>query len=173
MNLVLQRTEVIGELVDVSQEQEVNRFAKAVLDRCGGADVIINNAGVSLTQVVAKMSKADLEWVFSVNFWGVVHGCSAFLPQLMQKSEAHIVNISSLFGIIPMPTNAAYVASKFAVRGYTETLRIELANTRVGVSCVHPGGVKTGIVRNGRHHETPISGSDIQRMASDFEKIAI
>jgi NAD(P)-dependent dehydrogenase (short-subunit alcohol dehydrogenase family) len=165
--------EVFGERVDVSQASEVQRFAALVAERCGGADVVVNNAGVSLTQMVDKMSKSDMEWLFSINYWGVVHGCSAFLPQLAAKSEAHIVNVSSLFGLIPMPSQAAYVASKFAVRGYTESLRIELASTGIGVSCVHPGGVKTGIVRNGRHYETKLSVGGVDGLAQRFEKIAM
>jgi NAD(P)-dependent dehydrogenase (short-subunit alcohol dehydrogenase family) len=165
--------EAFGERVDVSQASEVQRFAALVETRCGGADVIVNNAGVSLTQMVDKMSKSDMEWLFSINYWGVVHGCSAFLPQLLAKSEGHIVNVSSLFGLIPMPSQAAYVASKFAVRGYTESMRVELASTGVGVTCVHPGGVKTGIVRNGRHYETKLSVGSVDSLAQRFEKIAM
>jgi NAD(P)-dependent dehydrogenase (short-subunit alcohol dehydrogenase family) len=165
--------EVFAERIDVSQASQMQRFAALVAERCGGADVVVNNAGVSLTQVVDKMSKADMEWLFSINYWGVVHGCSAFLPQLLAKDEAHIVNISSLFGLIPVPTQAAYVASKFAVRGYTESLCLELDSTGIGVSCVHPGGVKTGIVRNGRHYETMLSVGGVDNLARRFDKAAV
>lgn len=107
-----------------------------------------------------------------INFWGVVYGTKAFLPHLLQRREGHIVNISSIFGIIGVPTQAAYNASKFAVRGFTEALRQEVADSGVRVSCVHPGGIKTNIARAGRFYRD-ISGSrDASRAAANFDQIA-
>ena len=163
---------VLSMTVDVSDAGAVEQFASEVAKKFGAADVLINNAGVSLSQLAVDMSKSQLEWVFSINFWGVIHGCSAFLPQLRSRSEAHIVNISSLFGIIPMANHAAYVASKFAVRGYTETLRLELKGANIGVSCVHPGGVDTGIARNGLHFAGKSGQIDAEVVATKFKILA-
>jgi len=157
--------------LDVADRAALYAWAARVETTLGGADAIVNNAGVSLSASVEKMSDEDFEWLFNINFWGVVNGCRAFLPQLKRKPDAHIVNLSSVFGIIGVPTQSAYCASKFAVRGFTESLRQELAATNVHVSCVHPGGIKTDIVRRGRHYEDATGASvDAQRMAAVFEK---
>ena len=157
--------------LDVADRAALYAWALRVETTLGGADAIVNNAGVSLSASVEKMSDEDFEWLFNINFWGVVNGCRAFLPQLKRKPDAHIVNLSSVFGIIGVPTQSAYCASKFAVRGFTESLRQELAATNVHVSCVHPGGIKTDIVRRGRHYEDATGASvDAQRMAAVFEK---
>jgi len=157
--------------LDVADRAALYAWAARVETTLGGADAIVNNAGVSLSASVEKMSDEDFEWLFNINFWGVVNGCRAFLPQLKRKPDAHIVNLSSVFGIIGVPTQSAYCASKFAVRGFTESLRQELAETNVHVSCVHPGGIKTDIVRRGRHYEDATGASvDAQRMAAVFEK---
>jgi short-subunit dehydrogenase len=108
----------------------------------------------------------------NINFWGVVHGTRAFLPQLLSRPEAHVVNLSSVFGLIAVPTQAAYNASKFAVRGFTEALRQELARTSVRVTTVHPGGIKTNIVRNGRMFQDTTGGTDPELVAREFDKIA-
>lgn len=172
-SLIGDRATHLFERIDVSSMSEMQRFADLVQERMQGADVLINNAGVSFTQIIENTAKSDMEWVFGINYWGVVHGCTVFLPQLKTKADAYIVNISSLFGLIPMPTQAAYVASKFAVRGYTESLSLELANTHIGVSCVHPGGVKTNIARNGRHHRTKFNPSDPELTVKAFDQIAL
>jgi short-subunit dehydrogenase len=106
-----------------------------------------------LSDTIGSMKRSDFEWLIDINFWGVVRGTEAFLPQLLAKDDAHVVNISSVFGLVGVPSQSAYNASKFAVRGYTEALRQELeeGGAPVHVTCVHPGGVKTNIVRNGRH----------------------
>jgi NAD(P)-dependent dehydrogenase (short-subunit alcohol dehydrogenase family) len=159
--------------VDVRSEEQVNAFAADVARDLGGAHVIVNNAGVTVSDFVGTMKRSDFEWLMDINFWGVVRGTEAFLPQLKAKDEAHIVNISSVFGLIGVPSQSAYNASKFAVRGYTESLRQELHATNVGVTCVHPGGVKTNIVRNGRN-STNATGKPIEpeNLAKDFDKIA-
>ena len=159
--------------VDVGARDEIYAWAERVKRDVGPADVLINNAGVSLSQTIAEMRDEDFEWLMNINFWGVTHGTKAFLPQLLARPEAHVVNLSSVFGIIAVPTQAAYNASKFAVRGYTEALRQELRATKVRVTCVHPGGIKTNIVKNGRHFADPSGkAADLDTMARDFEREA-
>ena len=159
--------------VDVGARDEIYAWAERVNRDVGPADVLVNNAGVSLSQTIAEMRDEDFEWLMNINFWGVTHGTKAFLPQLLSRPEAHVVNLSSVFGIIAVPTQAAYNASKFAVRGYTEALRQELRATKVRVTCVHPGGIKTNIVKNGRHFADPSGkAADLDTMARDFEREA-
>ncbi len=146
-------TRVEVQRLDVADRDAIYAWSEAVESKLGGADVLVNNAGVSLSASVEKMTDDDLRWLFDINFWGVVNGTRAFLPQLRKRPEAHVVNLSSVFGIIGVPTQSAYCAAKFAVRGFTESLRQELADTNVRVSCVHPGGIKTDIVKRGRHYE--------------------
>lgn len=149
-SLTGQGVEVSVHAVDVADSQQVEAFARDVIDHHGRADVLINNAGVALFGDVEEVSLADIEWLMAINFWGVVYGIKYFLPVLKQQSKAYIVNISSVFGIIAPPGQAAYAASKFAVRGFSEALRHELAGTNVQVSTVHPGGIRTGIAQSGR-----------------------
>ena len=159
--------------VDVRSEKEMGDFAAEVERDLGGAHVVVNNAGVTVSDFVGSMKRTDFEWLMDINFWGVVRGTEAFLPQLKAKDDAHVVNISSVFGLIGVPSQSAYNASKFAVRGYTESLRQELDGTNVHVTCVHPGGVRTNIVRNGRNR-TNTDGKAVEgdKMARDFDKIA-
>jgi NAD(P)-dependent dehydrogenase (short-subunit alcohol dehydrogenase family) len=159
--------------VDVRSDDEVRAFAALVESELGGAHVIVNNAGVSLSETIGSMQRSDFEWLFDINFWGVVRGTEAFLPQLLAKDDAHVVNLSSVFGLLAAPTQSAYNASKFAVRGYTESLRQELAGTAVHVTCVHPGGIRTNIVRHGRHHKRPDgTPSNTDEMAAQFDRMA-
>lgn len=137
-------------LLDVSDEAAVNAFARDVLAAHGRADVLINNAGVSIFGTVAELSSAEIRWLMDVNFWGVVYGCKAFLPALLARPRACIVNLSSVFGIWAPAGQSAYAASKFAVRGFSESLRAELSGTGVRVVTVHPGGIKTAIARSAR-----------------------
>ena len=136
--------------VNVAEEEEMRRFAGEVIKMHGRATHIINNAGVALGGSVKEVSLDDMRWLMSINFWGVVHGTKFFLPFLEKEKSAHIVNFSSVFGIIAPPGQASYCASKFAVRGFTEALRHELENSNITVSVVHPGGVKTNIANNAR-----------------------
>jgi NAD(P)-dependent dehydrogenase (short-subunit alcohol dehydrogenase family) len=164
---------VFTRALDVSDSAAQHAFAEAVQEALGPADVLINNAGVSLSETVERMRPEDFAWVMDVNFWGVVHGTSAFLGQLKSRPEAHIVNLSSLFGLIGAPTQAAYNASKFAVRGYSESLRQELSSTPVRVTCVHPGGVRTNIVRFGKHYTSETGRPiDLERQAARFDRAA-
>jgi NAD(P)-dependent dehydrogenase (short-subunit alcohol dehydrogenase family) len=144
--------EVRSDRLDVADRPGFVAYAAAVADQFGRVNVVINNAGVTMTGDFEEMSYEQLEWIMSINFWGVVTGTKEFLPHLIASGDGHVVNISSLFGLVSMPGQSAYNASKYAVRGFTEALREEMliAGHPVGVSCVHPGGVKTGISRNGR-----------------------
>ncbi|MEQ9509823.1 MAG: SDR family NAD(P)-dependent oxidoreductase, partial [Alloalcanivorax xenomutans] len=131
--------------------------------------------GVALGASVEEMSYEDFEWLMGINFWGVVYGTKAFLPHLKAAGEGHIVNVSSVFGLIGVPTQSAYNAAKFAVRGFTESLRQELEIENGGVSCttVHPGGIKTNIARNARMGSgmEKITGTDADKARRDFEKL--
>lgn len=136
--------------VDVADEKQMRAFAEAVVEQHGRVTHVINNAGVALGGSVGEVSLDDMRWLMDVNFWGVVYGTKLFLPYLEREMSAHIVNFSSLFGLVAPPGQAAYAASKFAVRGFTETLGRELEGTSVAVSVVHPGGVRTNIADNAR-----------------------
>jgi hypothetical protein len=137
-------------VLNVADLEEMKRFAADVLREHGRVTHLINNAGVSLFGNVEEVSIEDLHWLMNINFWGTVYGVKLFLPILREQPRAHIVNVSSVFGLIAPPGNAAYSASKFAVRGFTESLRHELEDTNIMVSCVHPGGVATNIARGGK-----------------------
>jgi NAD(P)-dependent dehydrogenase (short-subunit alcohol dehydrogenase family) len=156
--------------LDVADRAAVLAHADEVVADFGRVNLVVNNAGVALMAPVLEMSWEDLEWVMNIDFWGVVHGTKAFLPHLIDSGEGHIVNISSVFGLVGVPTQSAYNAAKFAVRGFTESLRQEMLLERqpVGVSCVHPGGIKTNIARDARAPEQ----STAQQRATDFAKIA-
>jgi short-subunit dehydrogenase len=138
--------------VDVGEPQEIADFAKAAIAAHPGLNIAVNNAGVALLGQFTEVDQAQMDWLMNINFWGVVHATRAFLPHLGQQREAHIVNLSSLFGLIAPPGQTAYAAAKFAVRGFSESLRHELqmAASPVRLSVVHPGGVSTNIVRNSR-----------------------
>jgi len=136
--------------VDVSDRAGVEAFASEVVQEHGGVHILINNAGVSVNSKFVDHSLEDFEWLMGINFWGVVYGCKFFLPHLLRADEAHIVNISSVFGLAGVPQQSSYCASKFAVRGFTESLRTELQGTQVGITTVHPGGIATNIAAASR-----------------------
>ena len=137
-------------VVDVSRLDQVRVFASDVVEKHGHATHLINNAGVGLIGTFDQISLEDFEWLMGVNFWGVVYCTKAFMPILESQESAHIVNVSSVFGLIAPAEQSAYSSAKFAVRGFTESLRHELVDTNISVSCVHPGGIKTNIVKNAR-----------------------
>lgn len=141
---------VTTHLVDVSDASRMREFADEVVSAHGRATLLINNAGVALHGRFEELSLEDFEWLMRINLWGVVNGTKAFLPVLRHERRAHIANLSSIFGIIAPAGQTAYAASKFAVRGFTEALRNELAGSNVGVSCVHPGGIRTRIAEDAR-----------------------
>ncbi|HEX4904469.1 MAG TPA: SDR family oxidoreductase [Acidimicrobiales bacterium] len=167
---------VSGARVDVAERDAVYAWADQVVADHGTVNLVFNNAGVALGSTIEAMSYADFEWLMSINFWGVVHGTKAFLPHLKSSGDGHIVNTSSVFGLISVPSQSAYNASKFAVRGFTDALRMELEIERAPVSCttIHPGGIKTNIARNARFDGsvTALAG-DVDRMVGSFEKIAL
>ncbi len=136
--------------VDVADRDAVESMAERARQLWGAADVLINNAGVAVVAPAEAMKEADARWLMDINFWGVWHGCRAFLPQLKTRPEACIVNLSSIFAMISMPTQSIYNASKAAVRAFSDALRLEIADTRVQLLCVHPGGVKTDIARHAK-----------------------
>jgi short-subunit dehydrogenase len=139
--------------VDVAQRDAVHAWADSVVSDHGQVNLIFNNAGVGLASTLEGVSYDDFEWLMDINFWGVVYGTKAFLPHLRASGEGHVVNISSVFGIIAAPTQGTYNASKFAVRGFTEALRqeLELVGAPVSATCVHPGGIQTNIARDARY----------------------
>jgi len=138
-------------VVDVSDEAAVRAFAADVLREHGGVALLVNNAGVAMFGTFEQLELDEIAWMMNVNFWGVVHGCKAFLATLQAQEEACIVNVSSLFGLWGPPGQSAYAASKFAVRGFSESLRAELAASgNVHVVTVHPGGIRTAIARTAR-----------------------
>lgn len=138
--------------VDVADLKQVEDFASAATSDFPALNIVINNAGVALLGQFEEFDNAQMAWVMGINFWGAVYGTRAFLPHLQRLPQAHIVNISSIFGIIAPAGQSAYSASKFAVRGFSESLRHELAanNSPVRLSVVHPGGVATNIARRAR-----------------------
>ena len=149
-------------VLDVSDNKAVEAWADSVMAEHGKVNFIFNNAGVALYSSVEGSSISELEWVMDINFWGVVYGTKAFLPLIKnsvkesEKENGHIINISSLFGLTAQPSQSAYNASKFAVRGFTESLRQELDIQRCGVSatCIHPGGIKTNIANSARGNDS-------------------
>ncbi len=155
--------------VDVGEPSEIEAFAQAAVAGHPGLNIVVNNAGVALLGQFNEIDQAQMDWLMNINFWGVVHSTRAFLPQLSRQREAHIVNLSSIFGIIAPPGQTAYAAAKFAVRGFSESLRHELqiAASPVKLSVVHPGGVATNIVRNSR---TGVGITDNERRAQLIER---
>jgi NADP-dependent 3-hydroxy acid dehydrogenase YdfG len=144
--------EVRSDHLDVADRAAFTSYAADVAAQFGRVNVAVNNAGVALAGDLADLDYSDMEWIVGINFWGVVHGTKEFLPHLIASGDGHVVNISSLFGLISMPGQSAYNATKYAVRGLTEALREEMlvAGHPVGVTAVHPGGIKTAIARNAR-----------------------
>jgi NAD(P)-dependent dehydrogenase (short-subunit alcohol dehydrogenase family) len=136
--------------VDVAEAAAVKAFALAVQRDFGRTSLLINNAGVALFGTFAELTLAEMEWLIRINFWGVVHGCKFFLPLLEKEPDAHVVNISSVFGLFGPPGQTAYCSSKFAVRGFSESLREELRPSSIRVTCVHPAGIATRIAQNAR-----------------------
>ena len=144
--------EVRGDRLDVADRAAFAAYAEAIVDHFGGVDVIVNNAGVALAGDVADLEYADMDWIIGIDFWRVVHGTKEFLPHLIASGDGHLVNMSSLFGLVSMPGQSLYNAAKYAVRGFSEALREELlmAGHPVGLTVVHPGGIRTAIARNAR-----------------------
>ena len=159
----------IAEDFDVSNKEAFISFAENVNSEFSGVDMLFNNAGVTLIDSVKDQSFEDFHWIMNINFWGVVYGSHAFLPFLQKSPQAHLVNVSSVFGLLSLPGQSAYNSSKFAVRGFTEALKMEMAGTNVSVHCVHPGGIKTNISNNAKVTSKSISKS---QNVENFNKLA-
>jgi NADP-dependent 3-hydroxy acid dehydrogenase YdfG len=159
---------VKSDRVNVAEREAVLAYADAVVAHFGQVNQVYNNAGIAYNGNVEKSEFKDIERIIDVDFWGVVNGTKAFLPHLIASGDGHVVNISSLFGLIAIPGQSAYNAAKFAVRGFTEALRQEMliAKHPVKVTCVHPGGIKTAVARNA----TVADGENLQTFAEFFDK---
>lgn len=172
----IQGVTVTTSAVDVADRAQVEAWAQQVVADHGRVNLIFNNAGVALGSTVEGMSYKDFEWLMGINFWGVVYGTKAFLPLLKASGEGHIINTSSVFGLAGIPSQSAYNAAKFAVRGFTESLRqeLEMQGAPVSASSVHPGGIKTNIARAARVDSSIASlGLDASNSTEKFEKAFI
>ena len=156
--------------LDVADRGAFFAHADAVARDFGAVHLVVNNAGVALHGPVAELSPEDMRWLMDIDYWGVVHGSQAFLPHLIASGDGQLANVSSIFGIISVPKQAAYNAAKFAVRGFTEALRQEMALTGdpVAVSCIHPGGIRTAIARSAR----TTTSEDPTETAQTFDRLA-
>lgn len=175
VELVGGRVKVTSRAIDVADRTQVFGWADEVVSGHGGVNLIVNNAGVNVVANASVQSIDDFEWLMNTNFWGVVHGTQAFLPYLRTSGEGHVVNMSSVFGLMSIPSQSAYNASKFAVRGYSDALRMELEmeGAPVAVTTVHPGGVKTAIARNARVDQPSAERVDKDAEFADrFEQVA-
>jgi short-subunit dehydrogenase len=164
---------VQARVLDVSDKEAVFEVAAEAEKAFGGMDGVFNNAGVSLSDHVNTMTYEDFEWMMNIVFWGVVHGTKAFLPGMLERKNGHIINVSSVFGLFGVPTQAAYCSAKHAVKGFNESLYYELRGTGVEVHSVHPGGVDTGIVKHGKHVNTMSGSNDPEEMQANFKLQAI
>jgi len=160
--------------VDVGEPAEIADFAQAATAAHPGLNIVVNNAGVALLGQFTEIDQAQFDWLMNINFWGVVHSTRAFLPHLSRQRAAHIVNLSSIFGIIAPAGQTAYAAAKFAVRGFSEALRHELqmANSPVRLTVVHPGGVATNIARNSRTGTGVTDNAQRAEAIERFDKVA-
>jgi NAD(P)-dependent dehydrogenase (short-subunit alcohol dehydrogenase family) len=158
--------------LDVADRAAVEAWADAVAAEHGRVNLVFNNAGVALAAPIDLMSYDDFEWLMGINFWGVVYGTKAFLPHLRAADEGHVVNVSSVFGLLSIPTQSAYNAAKFGVRGFTDALRMELEidGANVSATTVHPGGIKTNIARNARF-DPSLAGTGAD--AATFDRLAM
>lgn len=165
-------TKVTSHIVDVADKDRVYAWADEVVKAHGCVDVIINNAGVASVCSIEDINYDDFNWVFNIVFFGVLYGTKAFLPFLRTRPEANIVNISSVNGFFPFPENGPYNCAKHAVKALNQTLNQELAGTNITVTSVHPGGVKTNIVKNSRFSKDSAESLNKKKMASRFDRIA-
>jgi NAD(P)-dependent dehydrogenase (short-subunit alcohol dehydrogenase family) len=171
VSLLGSKGKVTRHIVNVAEEGQVKRFAEEVEVQHGRSTVLFNNAGVALLGHFEEISVADFRWLMDINFWGVVYGTAYFLPLLKKEKCAHIVNTSSLLGLFGAAGQSAYCASKFAVRGFTESLHHELLGTNVGVTCVHPGFVRTAIATSAK--EGARAGAKLRTESLErFQKVA-
>ena len=172
---------VLTQSCDVASEADVQTLAATAVQEFGGADVLFNNAGVALVAPVLSGKLADAHWLMDINFWGVVHGCRAFAPQMHARPDAVIVNISSIFAMLSLPTQSFYNASKAAVRAFSDSLREELRVCRkdetgskygIHVLCVHPGGIRTRLVEQARLGNITAMAANAESLNKQFKRIA-
>ena len=165
---------VSAQELDVADKDAVYAWADQVVVDHGKVNLIFNNAGVALSGTVGSLSEEDYKWIMDINFWGVVYGTKAFLPHLEASGEGHIVNVSSIFGLTSQPLMSGYNASKFAVRGFTESLRqdLEITDSKVSATCIHPGGIKTNIAQSARFDKSAMDviGATKESTLKEFEK---
>lgn len=166
---------VTSRVLDVADRAAVFAWAGEVVRDHGSVNLVFNNAGVALSGTVDGLSVEDYEWIMNINFWGVLYGTKAFLPHLVASGEGHIVNISSVFGLTAQPLMSGYNASKYAVRGFTESLRqdLELTKSCVSTTCVHPGGIKTNIAKSARMSQSvaDATGKPPEEAMREFENL--
>lgn len=165
---------VTTEKLNVADKDAVYAWANQVVTDHGKVNLIFNNAGVALSGTVDALDIDDYEWIMDINFMGTLYGTKAFLPHLEAAGEGHIINISSIFGLTAQPLMSGYNASKYAVRGFTESLRqdLELTGSNVSTTCVHPGGIKTNIAKTSRMSDSvkQALGSDSESSIKEFER---
>jgi NAD(P)-dependent dehydrogenase (short-subunit alcohol dehydrogenase family) len=165
---------VTSRVVDVADSAAVDAWADGIVREHGRVHVVVNNAGVALAGTVAALSREDYEWIMGVNFWGVMHGTKAFLPRIEISGGGAVVNVSSVFGMTAQPLMSGYNASKFAVRGFTESLQqeLEITGSNVRAVVVFPGGIKTNIARSARMSDSVsmVTGKGIEASQRGFEK---
>jgi len=168
------KTKVSLHRIDVGESAQIVEFAQRAITAHPALNIVVNNAGVALLGKFTEIDQTQMEWLFNINFWGVVHATRAFLPHLERQREAHIVNLSSIFGIVAPPGQSAYAAAKFAVRGFSESLRHELwmAKSPVQLTVVHPGGVATNIARNSRTGTGVTDNARRSQTIERFEQVA-
>ena len=165
--------EVHATVLDVAHWEDYQAYAAQVVNHFSHVDIVINNAGVALGPFSVEETRLDeFEWLMDINFWGMVYGTKAFLPYLRRREEASLANVSSILGIGALAKNSAYCASKFAIRGFTETLRMEAAIEfpHVNILSIHPGGIQTNIVRNAKWNDERISEEEKAEKNAEFEK---
>jgi len=171
------KVKVTSQTLDVANREAFYAWADQVMSDHGRVHMIFNNAGVALSGTVDGLSIEDYEWIMDINFWGVVYGTKAFLPLMEKSGEGHVINISSVFGLTSQPLMSGYNASKFAVRGFTESLRqdLEITGSCVSTTCVHPGGIKTNIARSARVSDSvsSVTGAGKEESMAQFEKLFI
>jgi short-subunit dehydrogenase len=162
--------EVRADVLDVAQRERVLEYADQIAEHYGKVNMVFNNAGIAFTGSIEQLAFKDIEKVMDIDFYGVVNGTKAFLPHLIASGDGHVINVSSIFGLFSVPTQGAYNAAKFAVRGFTEALGQEMLNDKrpVKVTCVMPGGIKTNIARNAGQ----VNSMNHDDLAKSFDKLA-